>query len=148
MRSSAVIQEDIINTDETKETKQAIDARIINEGIYLILKEYFFSHSYYVQFLESFREIDMSTRMGQNLERQYMADGLQSFNMENYYKLTKYKTYHSFTLPIVMAMYLSDTYHTCIHEYEEAKPICYELGKFYKIDVRSNFSLHLVCVLK
>ncbi|KAF2887167.1 hypothetical protein ILUMI_19006, partial [Ignelater luminosus] len=143
LQSSGVIHDDIMDGTEIRRgmkcwykkedigTMAIEDGRIITKGIYLILKKYFSNHPYYVQFLESFHELDMLARIGQALDEMYMTDGLKYFNMTHYYKLAKYKTYHLFTLPIIIAMYLSGQYNQDV--YEKAESICCELGIFFQI---------------
>ncbi|KAK5647755.1 hypothetical protein RI129_002647 [Pyrocoelia pectoralis] len=147
LHSSFLINDDIMDSAETRRGApcwylvegvgmQAInDALLVENGLYVLLKKYFFDHHCYVPAMELFHETVMKTAMGQTLDVLSIQNGkpqFDSFTMNKYNSIVKYKTaYYSFQLPVALAMYLAGKYDAELHR--QASTILLEMGHYFQV---------------
>ncbi|WAR03500.1 FPPS-like protein [Mya arenaria] len=122
--------------------KEKVGLEAVNDAVYLeacvyrILKHYIRSKPHYVDIMELFHEITLSTITGQCLDMTVSpAPGTVDFakyTLEKYNAIVKWKTaFYSFYLPVAVAMYM-------VGEAEEenhmaAKTILLKMGQYFQV---------------
>ncbi|KAH8261207.1 hypothetical protein KR044_005118 [Drosophila immigrans] len=84
------------------------DALMLENALYLLLKQHFSHLDCYVPILELFHEISFITNCGQSLDALNSYKRVSDFTMEDYVTIAENKTaYYTFYLPFAIAMYLA-----------------------------------------
>lgn len=81
------------------------DVILIENGIYYLLKKYFSDKPCYLQLIELFHEITLTTIVGQFLDFNSSKMTVNDFSMDLYKKIVDNKTgYYTFYFPVAAAM--------------------------------------------
>ncbi|XP_034103960.1 LOW QUALITY PROTEIN: farnesyl pyrophosphate synthase [Drosophila sulfurigaster albostrigata] len=108
------------------------DALMIENAIYLLLKQHFSHLECYVPLLELFHEISFITTCGQSLDLLNSYKSVADFTMENYKAIVDNKTaYYTFYLPFAIAMHLAG--YTDPEAFRQTKSIVLEMGHFFQV---------------
>jgi len=117
------------------------DSLILETCVYSLLRQYFRSEPYYLHLLENMLEVTKFTTYGQSLDTMSannftlvrgQEDSLESFTMERYTAIVKYKTsFYSFYLPVAMAMNMAG--YTDPRLYEKAREIFLDIGHYFQV---------------
>ncbi|KAG0687185.1 Farnesyl pyrophosphate synthetase [Pichia californica] len=111
------------------------DAFMLEGAIYILLKKYFRSDSYYVDLLDLFHEVTFQTEMGQLLDLITAPEDhvdLNKFSLEKHSFIVIYKTaFYSFYLPVALAMYMAGINDE--KDLKQASDILIPLGEYFQI---------------
>ena len=117
------------------------DSILLETCVYSVIKQYFRSEPYYLDLLENMLDITKHTAYGQGLDTitahnftrvKGQPHSLDSFNMDRYTAIVKYKTsYYSFYLPVVLAMNMAGIKDPEL--FEGAKTILLEIGHYFQV---------------
>jgi len=117
------------------------DSIILETCVYSIIRKYFRSEPYYLDLLENMLDITKFTAYGQGLDTisahnftqiKGQPHSLDSFNMDRYTAIVKYKTsYYSFYLPVALAMNMAGIKDAEL--FEGAKTILLEIGHYFQV---------------
>lgn len=112
------------------------DSFILESCVFLILKRYFGSKSYYPQLTDIFVETTRQTELGQLLDlTSQRLDGaidLSRFTIERYRSIVKYKTaFYSFYLPVALGMIQAGIDERSL--YDKARQILCIMGEYFQI---------------
>lgn len=111
------------------------DAFILESTIYILLKKYFKTDSYYVDLIELFHEVTFQTEMGQMLDLLTAPEDkvdLNNFSMDKYTYIITYKTaFYSFYLPVALAMYMAGVSDEA--DLKQARDMLIPLGQYFQI---------------
>jgi len=117
------------------------DSLILETCVYSLLRTHFRSEPYYLDLLESMIEVIKFTTYGQSLDTvsahnfniiKGLPSSLDSFDMERYTAIVKYKTsYYSFYLPVVLAMHMAGIKDPEL--FDGAKTILLEIGHYFQV---------------
>ncbi|ONH66464.1 Farnesyl pyrophosphate synthase [Cyberlindnera fabianii] len=111
------------------------DSFMLEAAIYVLLKKYFKSESYYVDLLELFHEVTFQTELGQLLDLITAPEDhvdLSKFSLEKHSFIVIFKTaYYSFYLPVALAMYAAG----CADpkDLKQAQDVLIPLGEYFQI---------------
>lgn len=84
------------------------DAIMIENAIYVLLREYFKDFDFYVQLNDIFHEMSLTVGCGQNMDMLSCTMPVSSFTMERYNAIACAKTaYYNLYMPVVLGMYLA-----------------------------------------
>lgn len=115
------------------------DSLILESFIYFLLKKTFKSHPAYIELVELYQTVSLSTQLGQMLDLTSQPQGrkdpdvLKGFNLEVYHRIVKYKTaIYTFYLPIASGMILCG--YNSKSQLDKAHEICVELGTKFQIE--------------
>ncbi|XP_031621837.1 farnesyl pyrophosphate synthase-like [Contarinia nasturtii] len=108
------------------------DVLMIENGCYLLLKEFFGHFSCYPRMFELFQESTMNAYIGQSLDFQIGNGDIAQFSNEKYICITNYKTaalllYVPIALPMIFAGYENE------QMFEDIKNISNDAGHFYQV---------------
>lgn len=112
------------------------DALILRSGLSLLLRNQFGNDEIYFKFSELFKEVELSTEMGQLLDgTSFDFDDKSQDLMERYNLITKYKTsIYSFYLPFACAYLLSNQNSKCLNEELRAEhEILLTIGHLFQV---------------
>ncbi|ODQ48675.1 hypothetical protein PICMEDRAFT_70295 [Pichia membranifaciens NRRL Y-2026] len=111
------------------------DAFMLEGAIYILLKKYFRSDSYYVDLLDLFHEVTFQTEMGQLLDLITAPEDhvdLSKFTLEKHSFIVIYKTaFYSFYLPVALAMYMAGINDE--KDLKQARDVLIPLGEYFQI---------------
>ena len=112
------------------------DSFILESCVYMILKRYFGTESYYPQLVDIFIETTRQTELGQLLDlTSQTQDGtidLSRFTTERYMSIVKYKTaFYSFYLPVACGMITAGI--TNPEQFKIARSILCTMGEYFQI---------------
>jgi len=117
------------------------DSILLETCVYSVIRQYFRSEPYYLDLLENMLDITKYTAYGQGLDTitahnftrvRGQPHSLDSFNMDRYTAIVKYKTsYYSFYLPVVLAMNMAGIKDPEL--FEGAKTILLEIGHYFQV---------------
>jgi len=118
---------------------QPNDGIILESCIHLLLKKYFrATPDLYIQLIELFEKIKLTTELGQMLDvtQTEQSGDLRidpsQFTLPIYQRIVKYKTsYYTFYLPVACALVLSNLIDESI--FREAEQICLQFGEYFQI---------------
>jgi len=146
LQASFLIADDVMDQSHTRRGKPCwykmprIGFSAINDGfileshIFLMLKKYFKSESYYGDLLDLFHEIAYKTELGQMVDMITSPEDtvdLDKFSAERTSWISEYKTaYYSFYLSVALAMMVSGISDPAA--YEQAKSILIPLGEYFQ----------------
>lgn len=108
------------------------DALILRSSLNLLLKDQFQEKDLYFKISELFREVELSTEMGQMLD---MTDFINSNEdlMKRYQLITKYKTsFYSFYLPFACA-YILTNQNSSFDNIEKERDILIDIGHLFQV---------------
>ncbi|XP_071054061.1 farnesyl pyrophosphate synthase isoform X3 [Onthophagus taurus] len=146
-QSFLVITDDLIDSNENRRgdicwyrnedigLKATNDSFLIENGIFVLLKKHFSQLPCYLPMLELFHEAALKSAMGQTLDffaKRGGVPNLDAFTMSRYDAIVKYRhSYHSFYLPVALAMFLSSRFDPEMHR--QARTILLEMGHFFQV---------------
>lgn len=111
------------------------DAFMLEGSIYMLLKKYFRSDSYYVDLLDLFHEVTFQTECGQLLDLITAPEDhvdLDKFSLEKHSFIVIYKTaYYSFYLPVALAMFMAGVNNET--DLKQARDVLIPLGEYFQI---------------
>ncbi|TGZ79479.1 putative farnesyl-diphosphate synthetase [Ascodesmis nigricans] len=111
------------------------DSFIIESGIFIILRKFFRSSSFYVDLLDLFHEVKFQTELGQCLDLLTAPEdviNLSNFNFQKYYYIVRYKTaFYSFYLPVACALILAGI--ATEKTLQQAKDVLIPLGEYFQV---------------
>lgn len=111
------------------------DSFYIESAIYVLLKKYFRSCSYYADLMDLFHETTLQTVIGQNLDLITAPTDhvdFTNYTLDRYKAIVKWKTaFYSFYLPVACAMYMAGI--TDEGSHRDAKTILLNMGEFFQI---------------
>ncbi|KAF8537064.1 putative farnesyl-diphosphate synthetase [Trichophaea hybrida] len=111
------------------------DSLIMGASIFIILKKFFRSESYYVDILDLFNETTFQTELGQLLDLITAPEDkvdLSNFNFKKYYFIVRYKTaFYSFYLPVALAMFQAGV--ATPENLQQAKDVLIPLGEYFQV---------------
>lgn len=84
------------------------DSLMIENSLYILLKQYFSHLSCYIDLFELFHETTMMTTIGQSMDFQISRNGVLEFTMDRHRCISDHKTSHfAFYTPIASSMLLA-----------------------------------------
>lgn len=112
------------------------DSFILETCVYMILKKYFGTETYYPQLVDIFLETTRQTELGQLLDlTSQPQDGtidLSRFTTQRYMSIVKYKTaFYSFYLPVACGMITAGI--TNAEQFQIARSILCTMGEYFQI---------------
>jgi len=112
------------------------DSFYLENAIYVLLKKYVRSKSYYLNIIELFHEITMNTIVGQCLDMATAETSghvdFTNYTIEKHRAIVKWKTaFYSFYLPVAAAMYMAGIDDDASHA--NAKTILLKMGEYFQI---------------
>jgi farnesyl diphosphate synthase len=107
------------------------DSMMIENGIYHLLKKYFFDKPYYNELVSLFHEITFITTVGQLQDMHTAGGDISTFTMDRYKTIVANKTaYYSFYLPVCLAMHMAGFKDP--EMFRQTKTILLEVGNFFQ----------------
>lgn len=108
------------------------DALILRSSLNLILKEQFKEQELYFKFSELFKEVELSTEMGQMLDMTNFNNSNEDL-MKRYQLITKYKTsLYTFYLPFACA-YILTNQNSSFDIIEKERDILIDIGHLFQV---------------
>lgn len=110
---------------------------LMEQCIFQIIDKHFSGETYLINLYKTFHHMLYLTAMGQELdmcfgENRTEEDTFDSFDMDRYRAIVKYKTaYYSFYLPVCLGMYVAEVKDSTLFEVSEA--ILLKLGEYFQI---------------
>lgn len=143
LQSFLIVADDIMDGSETRRGHKCWykvedvglsafnDSMMIENGIYHLLKKYFFDKPYYNELVDLFHEVTFITTIGQLSDLKTAGCDVSTFKMEKYKTIVANKTaYYSFYLPVALAMHMAG--YKDPEMFRQAKTILLEVGNFYQ----------------
>jgi farnesyl diphosphate synthase len=142
--SYALVYDDIMDGSETRrgrkcwykvdgvEMSAINDARMLEYGMFLLLKKYFADESYYMKIVELFHEIKLITSIGQLQDLKMSKSCVDTFSVSIYESLVINKTsYYSFFMPVAMAMIMANYKNPKTSN--QVKNILFKIGLLFQV---------------
>ncbi|XP_031328070.1 farnesyl pyrophosphate synthase-like [Photinus pyralis] len=110
------------------------DAMWIDNGIYTILKKYFKNHRNYISLVELFHKTNIKAYMGQCGDLIYSRGSptyFQSYNINTYNYIVRYKSGNLFALLVRSALLLCGINDEVLHE--QVNSLMMEIGRHYQL---------------
>lgn len=111
------------------------DSFIIESGIFIILRKFFRSESYYTDLVDLFHVVKFQTELGQCLDLLTAPEdvvNLDNFNFQKYYYIVRYKTaFYSFYLPVACALIQAGKANE--QTLRQAKDVLIPLGEYFQV---------------
>lgn len=111
------------------------DSFLLESAIYILLKRYFRSESYYLDLVELYHEITLYTELGQLLDLITAPEDeidLSKFSLDKHNYIVTYKTaFYSFYLPVALAMYVAGK--ATPQNLQQARTVLVPLGAYFQV---------------